>query len=117
MVATVSLIQELQRRGVGRRLVHWPRGVDDELFHPAKRRDDVYDYPRPVWLYVGRVAVEKSLEDFLSLDLPGTKVVVELTSYPDRHARAAGVITEVLGKAGETDVDLRSVIVDRKSVV
>jgi glycosyltransferase involved in cell wall biosynthesis len=76
MVGTVSLIQELQRRGVGRRLVHWPRGVDDELFHPAKRRDDVYDYPRPVWLYVGRVAVEKSLEDFLSLDLPGTKVVV-----------------------------------------
>jgi ribonuclease R len=42
---------------------------------------------------------------------PGTKVVIELTSYPDRHARAAGVITEVLGKAGEKDVDLRSVIV------
>src|SRR4051812_14929898 len=42
---------------------------------------------------------------------PGTKVVIELTSYPDRHARAAGVITEVLGKAGEKDVDLKSVIV------
>jgi ribonuclease R len=42
---------------------------------------------------------------------PGTKVVIELTSYPDRYARAAGVITEVLGKAGEKDVDLRSVIV------
>ena len=42
---------------------------------------------------------------------PGTKVVIELTSYPDRHARAAGVITEVLGKAGEKDVDLRGVIV------
>ena len=42
---------------------------------------------------------------------PGTKVVIELTSYPDRQARAAGVITEVLGKAGEKDVDLRSVIV------
>ena len=42
---------------------------------------------------------------------PGTKVVIELTSYPDGKARAAGVITEVLGKAGEKDVDLRSVIV------
>jgi ribonuclease R len=42
---------------------------------------------------------------------PGTKVVIELTSYPDRQARATGVITEVLGKAGEKDVDLRSVIV------
>ena len=42
---------------------------------------------------------------------PGTKVVIELTTYPDRANRAAGVITEVLGKAGEKDVDLRSVIV------
>src|SRR6266850_4483745 len=43
---------------------------------------------------------------------PGTKVVIELTTYPgeDRQA-ASGVITEILGKAGEKDVDLRSVIV------
>ncbi len=42
---------------------------------------------------------------------PGTKVVVELTTYPERNKRAQGVITEVLGKAGEKDVDLRSVII------
>lgn len=42
---------------------------------------------------------------------PGTKVVVELTTYPERGQRAQGVIVEVLGKAGEKDVDLRSVIV------
>jgi ribonuclease R len=43
---------------------------------------------------------------------PGTKVVVELTQYPDRSGqRAQGVITEVIGKAGEKDVDLKSVIV------
>ena len=42
---------------------------------------------------------------------PGTKVVVELTSYPERYERAVGVITEVLGKAGEKDVDLRAVII------
>src|SRR4051794_9597437 len=42
---------------------------------------------------------------------PGTKVVVELTQYPERGLRPVGVITEVLGKAGEKDVDLKSVIV------
>ena len=76
MVGTMSLLRELQQRRIGKHLVHWPRGVDEELFHPNKRREDLYPYPRPIWLYVGRVAVEKSLEDFLSLDLPGTKVVV-----------------------------------------
>ncbi len=42
---------------------------------------------------------------------PGTKVVVEMTEYPANGQRAVGVITEVLGEAGEKDVDLRSVIV------
>lgn len=41
----------------------------------------------------------------------GTKVVVELTTYPDDQTQAQGVITEVLGQAGEKDVDLKSVIV------
>ncbi len=84
MVGTVSLIRELQRRNIGRQLVHWPRGVDERLFHPDKRCDAHYEHPRPIWLYVGRVAVEKTLEDFLRLDLPGTKVVVG-----DGPARAA----------------------------
>jgi glycosyltransferase involved in cell wall biosynthesis len=76
LVGTTSLIRELRARGVGRRLVHWPRGVDAEAFHPRKRRGETYALPRPVWLYVGRVAVEKSLDEFLGLPLPGTKVVV-----------------------------------------
>ena len=76
LVGTLSLMNELRRRRIGGQLVYWPRGVDPERFHPDKRRDDVYRCPRPIWLYVGRVAVEKSLEDFLSLELPGTKVVV-----------------------------------------
>ena len=42
---------------------------------------------------------------------PGTKVVIELTTYPENNERAVGVITDVLGKAGEKDVDLRAVIV------
>ncbi len=77
LVSSATLLAELQGRRVGHRLVHWPRGVDAEVFHPRHRRGDVYaDLPGPIWLYVGRVAVEKSLEDFLGLPLPGTKVVV-----------------------------------------
>jgi ribonuclease R len=42
---------------------------------------------------------------------PGTKVVVELTSYPGDRMAAQGVITRVLGEPGQKDVDLQSVIV------
>lgn len=77
LVSSPTLLGELKSRRVGKHLVHWPRGVDAEAFHPRFRRDDVYaGLPGPIWLYVGRVAVEKSLDDFLSLPLPGTKVVV-----------------------------------------
>lgn len=88
LVGTRSLIGELLGRRVGRRLVHWPRGVDTELFHPGRRRLDVLPFPRPVWLHVGRIAVEKSIEKFLELDLPGTKVVVgDGPARPELEAR------------------------------
>ncbi|HEY2730086.1 MAG TPA: glycosyltransferase family 1 protein [Polyangia bacterium] len=77
LVSSQSLLDELRGRRVGHRLVHWPRGVDATAFHPRHRRTSLYaDLPGPIWLYVGRVAVEKNLEDFLDLPLPGTKVVV-----------------------------------------
>jgi len=41
----------------------------------------------------------------------GTKVVVEMTSYPDSPQGAQGVITEVLGQEGEKDVDLKAILV------
>jgi glycosyltransferase involved in cell wall biosynthesis len=73
----MSLLHELGDKRVGRQLVHWPRGVDADVFNPAHRRGDVYaELPGPIWLYVGRVAIEKNMEDFLKLQLPGTKVVV-----------------------------------------
>jgi glycosyltransferase involved in cell wall biosynthesis len=80
MAATPALANELRIRGF-RNVVLWPRGVDAGLFHPR-----VVDLglPRPVFLCVGRVAVEKNLEAFLDLDLPGTKVIVG-----DGPARAA----------------------------
>ena len=76
LVSSMSLLRELEGKRVGHHLVHWPRGVDAEIFNPGYRRDEVYQLPRPIWLYVGRIAVEKSLEDFLALPLPGSKVVV-----------------------------------------
>jgi glycosyltransferase involved in cell wall biosynthesis len=72
MAATPALATELRERGFGN-VVLWPRGVDTRLFHP---RDVDLCQPRPVFLCVGRVAVEKNLEAFLDLDLPGTKVIV-----------------------------------------
>jgi glycosyltransferase involved in cell wall biosynthesis len=80
MAATPALAGELRARGF-RNVVLWPRGVDSSHFHP--RAIDL-GLPRPVFLCVGRVAVEKNLEAFLDLDLPGTKLIVG-----DGPARAA----------------------------
>jgi glycosyltransferase involved in cell wall biosynthesis len=73
LAATPTLQQELIGRGF-KNVKLWSRGVDAQLFNPAKRKD--LDLPRPIFLTVGRVAVEKNLEEFLKLDLPGTKLVV-----------------------------------------
>ncbi len=73
MVATDTLEAELKSRGF-RKILRWGRGVDSALYHP--RETSVLDLPRPIWLFVGRVAVEKNLPAFLDLDLPGTKVIV-----------------------------------------
>lgn len=73
MVATESLKRDLAARGFSN-LMTWSRGVDQTQFHP--RHEPIYDLPRPIFLNVGRVAVEKNLEAFLKLDLPGSKVVV-----------------------------------------
>ena len=73
MVSTPALKAELESRGFNK-LVLWRRGIP-----LARFTGDVgprHDWPRPAFLYVGRVAVEKNLEAFLDLDLPGTKIVV-----------------------------------------
>lgn len=73
MVSTPGFERELAERGF-KRLMRWSRGVDAELYHPRPVR--IFDLPGPIFLYVGRVAVEKNIEAFLDLDLPGSKVVV-----------------------------------------
>lgn len=88
MVASPSLAAELESRGF-EHILPWTRGVDTDLFKPRDVR--LFGRAEPVFLYVGRVAVEKNISAFLDLDLPGRKVVVgsgpmlaELTArYPD----------------------------------
>lgn len=90
MVATPSLEAELSQRGF-RNIVRFSRGADLELFRP--REPLPLDLPKPVFAYVGRVAVEKNIGAFLALDLPGSKLVVgdgpqreELQKhYPNAH--------------------------------
>jgi 1,2-diacylglycerol 3-alpha-glucosyltransferase/glucuronosyltransferase len=73
MVATPSLMTELGQRGFAN-LGMWTRGVNTDLFRPDRAVD--LDFARPIFVTMGRLAVEKNLEAFLSLDLPGTKVVI-----------------------------------------
>jgi glycosyltransferase involved in cell wall biosynthesis len=73
MVSTPSLMAELDERGF-RSLGLWTRGVNTDLFRPDRAID--LDLPRPIFASVGRIAVEKNLEAFLSLELPGSKVVI-----------------------------------------
>lgn len=74
LVSTPALASFLRARGFAN-LRLWSRGVDIERFRPLDSA--VYDgLPRPVFVYMGRVAVEKNVEAFLALDLPGSKVVI-----------------------------------------
>ncbi|OYX75722.1 MAG: alpha-mannosyltransferase [Rhizobiales bacterium 32-66-11] len=90
MVSTATLERELDARGF-KRLMRWSRGVDADMFRPRPEVD--LKLPKPIFLFVGRVAVEKNIEAFLALDLPGSKVVVgggpALNSlrerYPESH--------------------------------
>ncbi len=71
MVPSKTIIDQLAAQGF-RRLKHWTRGVDTALFRPKPTERPQH----PIFLYVGRVAVEKNIEAFLRLDLPGEKWVV-----------------------------------------
>jgi glycosyltransferase involved in cell wall biosynthesis len=89
MVATKSLAESLEARGF-RNMRTWSRGVDTERFRP--RDKSLLDLPRPIHLYAGRVVVDKNIEAFLKLDLPGTKLVVgigpQLEEYRAKYPEA-----------------------------
>lgn len=114
MVTTLSMVDFLKERGFTK-LAPWARGVDTVLFNPDKKNapEDVYaGLERPIWINVGRVAVEKNLKTFLDLDLPGTKVIVgdgpqlaELKrSYADVTFTGAKYKTELARHFADADV-------------
>ena len=74
MVATQSIESDLVSRGFGNNIKRWSRGVDTTLFYP--RDKSLLNLPRPIHLFVGRVAIEKNIEAFLRLDLSGSQVVI-----------------------------------------
>lgn len=112
MVATDTLAAELSARGF-RNLMRWGRGIDADLFRPRPVEEAMFDHlPRPIFINVGRVAVEKNLEAFLALDLPGSKVVVGdgplraslERRYPDVHFAGVKVGEELARAYASADV-------------
>ncbi len=88
MVPTESMRQTLLDRGF-EDVVIWIRGVLTDVFtreDPVAYPDE-YRFDGPIWVYVGRVAVEKNIEEFLALPLPGNKVIIG--DGPDREQLAA----------------------------
>ena len=89
----------------------WSHGVDTRVFHP-RPKIAFADLPRPVFLFVGRVTVDKNLPAFLDLDLPGTKVVVGSgpsretlrRRYPDARFIIAQGDEELAGYFASADV-------------
>ena len=75
--ANTALIQKSAQANGFSNIAVWPKGVDTELFHPDRR--DALPHSGPVFLYVGRVAVEKNIEAFLRLELPGASRTLEVT--------------------------------------
>jgi glycosyltransferase involved in cell wall biosynthesis len=90
MVATSSMKKTLEEHGF-KNLAYWTRGVDVERFVPLEK--SVLDLPRPIAVYLGRVAVEKNIEEFLKLRVGGSKVVIGdgpalealKQKYPEAH--------------------------------
>jgi glycosyltransferase involved in cell wall biosynthesis len=73
MVSTPTVESELHERGF-RNLVRWRRGVDTELFRP--RGKEFLQLPRPIAAYVGRLAIEKNVDAFLTMPWRGSKIVI-----------------------------------------
>lgn len=112
MVATETIRSQLREQGLTH-LQHWSRGVDLSCFTPEAPVPAEYaDLEGPILLYVGRVAVEKNIEAFLSCDYPGTKVVVGdgpakaslEAKFPDAHFMGKRSGLELAGFYAGADV-------------
>ncbi len=103
MAPTPSIRDLLTRRRFSRVRLG-SRGVDHTLFYPTSQR--ILDLPRPIFLYVGRLAVEKNLPALLGLSLPGSVVIVGdgparaslEAAYPHAHflgSRSGAALAEI----------------------
>lgn len=75
MAPTDAVVADLRKWRVGNPVI-WPRGVDLDLFKPTEGAKTTANKNNPIFINVGRVSVEKNLEAFLDLDLPGEKWIV-----------------------------------------
>ena len=97
MAPTPVVKQDLEKFGFTN-VVLWTRGVDLDIFH--RQESKVLNTARPIFLYVGRVAIEKNVEAFLKLDLPGSKWVAgegpQLAELKSRYPEAnyLGVLSQ-----------------------
>jgi glycosyltransferase involved in cell wall biosynthesis len=108
LVVAQTIRDELAARGF-KNLVPWSRGVDITAFKP--RLTDAHEGERPIWLYAGRVAIEKNIKAFLDLDLPGTKWVVgggpQLTELKRRYNSTQNGGIEFFGSVGTEELSMR----------
>jgi glycosyltransferase involved in cell wall biosynthesis len=112
LVSTRSVRQQLRAHGLAQ-VRPWGRGVDLASFTPAAKPPAQFaGLPRPIQLYVGRVAVEKNLEAFLASGHPGSRIVVGdgparadlQRAYPDAHFLGALFGEELAGVYAGADV-------------
>lgn len=112
MVATETIRRQLREQGLTP-LSHWSRGVDLSCFSAdAPRPAEYQGLEGPIMLYVGRVAVEKNIEAFLTCDYPGTKVVVGdgparaslEAKFPEAHFMGKRTGVELAGFYAGADV-------------
>lgn len=86
LVPGLSILQDLKNKGF-KHLALMSRGVNTEVFNPQQKRE--LNYPKPIMLYVGRIAPEKNIEQFLKLDMPGSKIIIgegpELDNLKNRY--------------------------------
>lgn len=74
-VTTQSMAEQLKKWGITAPIKPLTRGVDTDIFYPSPS-DILDDLPRPIALYVGRLAVEKNIQEFLKMDWQGSKIVI-----------------------------------------
>lgn len=111
LASTPSIAETLKEHGLTR-IRHWGRGVDQSTFGQAVPDPAIRALPGPIQLYVGRVAIEKNIEAFLTASHPGSKIVVGdgpalaqlRVKYPEAHFLGPRFGTDLAAAYAAADV-------------